>query len=73
MKNKKEIEIYVLNRNGFGSHFSVVNFTNFDELKDLVDELIENLPFNRVSIDLLPNWEVTKEETEKLNKICNGE
>ena len=68
----KEVEIVIVNRKGLGSHVQTVPFTDFPALRQLVDQLVEEVPFHKVTVELNPNWDVTPEEQQELSDIEDG-
>ena len=67
----KTVEVLIVNRKGLGSHTQTVDFTTFEALKSSVDELVEDVPFYKVTVELTASWETTPEENAELRKIEN--
>ena len=67
----KTIKIQIHNGMRTLSHVETINFTTFNTLRILVEELIEALQFNKFDIELTPSWTVTEDEQNALNKIAN--
>ena len=65
----KTVEIIIWNRSGLGSHVQTVDFTTFSDLRSTVDELVEDVPFHKVTVELTPSWDATPEERKELSSI----
>lgn len=65
----KTVEIVIINRKGLGSHTESVAFTDFPTLANRVNELLDELPFYKVDVELTPSWEPTAEEQKQLRTI----
>lgn len=66
----REVEIMIANRKGHGFHVQTVEFTDFDTLRQHVNQLVNDMPFHKVDVELSPNWTPTDEEQAVLESIA---
>jgi len=70
---KQTVEITIHNSKGSGSHTTTVDFKSFEQIKNIVDELIDELGYRRVDVELAPSWIVNDQEACEFNIIENGD
>jgi len=68
---KQTVEISIHNNKGPGSHTTTVDFASFEQIRSVVDELIDELGFRKVDVELTPNWKVNDQEACEFNIIEN--
>lgn len=60
--DEKIVEIIIHNRKGLGSHTETIKFHGFGHLSEYVGGLVAEVPFYKVDIELVPNWELSDVE-----------
>jgi hypothetical protein len=69
----KTVQVAVANRKGSGSHVETVEFLDLADLKAQVDRIVEEVPYRKVDVELLPSWRLTADERKAFGAIENGE
>lgn len=67
-----QVEILIVNRKGLGSHVQTVDFVDMPTLRQTVNELVDEVPFHKVIVELSPDWEVSPEQQKELDAIETG-
>lgn len=68
----KSVEIVVVNKRGSGSLSDTVPFKDMATLRVSVSEVMDQVDWSKVDVELTPSWDATAEEQQELNDIADA-